>query len=223
MSLIQPVILAGGRSSRFEKGHKALYPWRGVPLIDHVLDNARMILSPHELWISLARLDNEPKLLEHLQTHSDLVYLEDAPDLEGPAAGLLSAARAAHGRDLWLYVMACDMPAVRFEFVASMAELAAHASPDISAFVPLHHDGGLPVFEPLHALYRAEPLREALERAAERGVSSLQRVLDDLPGCRALDEPRLDTFDAAWRAALTSVNTLDDLETLETLLFRAGA
>jgi molybdopterin-guanine dinucleotide biosynthesis protein A len=75
----------------------------------------------------------------------------------------------------------------------------------------------------LHALYRAEPLREALERAAERGVSSLQRILDDLPGCCALDEPRLDAFDVAWRAALTSVNTLDDLETLETLLFRAGA
>jgi molybdopterin-guanine dinucleotide biosynthesis protein A len=92
MSLRAALVLAGGRSSRMGRD-KAMLPWHGRPLLDHMIGLARQ-----------AGID-------HVYVSGDRPGYRSIPDLEpgrGPLGGLASAAAALpDGR---LLVLAVDMP-----------------------------------------------------------------------------------------------------------------
>lgn len=124
--------------------------------------------------------------------------LEDAA-VEGPAAGILGAARAYPGS--LLLVLACDLPRIP---VALLAELAA--SSDCDWAVPRWRRG----LEPLCALYGPAAL-DALARLAARGLPAPHR-LGDAGGLaiRYLDEPELARH-GALEDLFLNVNTPADL------------
>ena len=92
MSLRAALVLAGGRSTRMGRD-KAMLPWHGRPLLDHMIGLAR------EAGI------------DHVYVSGDRPGYRSIPDLEpglGPLGGLASATAALpDGR---LLVLAVDMP-----------------------------------------------------------------------------------------------------------------
>lgn len=218
---VQPLVMAGGQSRRFGKGHKGLHPWHGVPMMDHVLGAARLLLPQARPWVSVARVGASPKLDERL-SEEGVLFVEDEPPMEGPGAGLLAGARfAVAGGVSWLLVLACDMPGLRLGLLSAMMEQALASGPGVTALIPAPPDPqGQPRLEPLHALYRPQALIEVLEQAADRRSFRLQRILSDLVGARFLPEAQLEALSPGWRASLLSANTPEDLERLDDLLLQ---
>ncbi len=210
------MILVGGHSSRFG-ANKALHVWRGRALVDHIIAAVRVALDPPDIWINVRRVGQDPRLLEHLQRHEGLTFLEDDPALSGPAAGLSAGFSWAARRQIpWVLALSCDLPAVRIQLLARMAELALDPAHAHDALVPVTRDEfGQPRFEALHALFRPEPALDALERATADGRMSLQRVIGALASPMLLGPAELEALDPAWRRSLTNVNTVDDLDLIE--------
>ena len=100
-------------------------PWRGRALIDCVFDVVRVVLTPPELWVAVGRTGQDPKLFEHLSTHRDLVFVEDAADARGPIAGIKAGLASAAQRGIpWVLICGCDMPAIRLQLLAGMVGVA---------------------------------------------------------------------------------------------------
>ena len=96
-----------------------------------------------------------------------LPSLADGPG-QGPAAGLLGAARVRPGRPL--LVLACDLPAVPVALLARLCDLAAGAD-----WVVPRWPGGL---EPLCALWGPQALAALAERVG-RGLYALHPLAGD--------------------------------------------
>jgi molybdopterin-guanine dinucleotide biosynthesis protein A len=126
-------------------------------------------------------------------------FVLDAPDREGPLAGLASATETATAD--WLLVLGCDMPLVDDRAVEW---LAARRSPDLDAVVPAD-DGGI---HPLHAWYRREAVTAALSTLPSD--ASLRALLDRL----SVDTLTADRAppDADLERSVRNVNTVEDLE-----------
>jgi molybdopterin-guanine dinucleotide biosynthesis protein A len=158
------VVLAGGASRRMGRD-KAAMAMAGETLAARA---ARLLLG---LCPSVVLADGGRGLLP------DLPSLPDAPG-QGPAAGILGAARAWPGHPL--LVLACDLPRVPAALLAELlreggdvreADARAAAVPD---WVVPRWERGL---EPLCALYRPAALA-ALAAAVERGVMAPHRLAD---------------------------------------------
>ncbi|HBL30126.1 MAG TPA: hypothetical protein DD490_25090, partial [Acidobacteria bacterium] len=127
---------------------------------------------------------------------------------QGPAAGLLGAARAFPGRPL--LVLACDLPRVPVPLLAALAaELQAGDRPP-DWIVPQGREGP----EPLCALWGPGALA-ALEERVAHGFYALH-PLTAAPGLsiRRLDETWLAAFGDPAEMFL-NVNTPQDLERAE--------
>ena len=146
------VILAGGRATRMGRD-KALVPFRGEPMIDHV---ARSLSTAGLDVLVVGR--NDP--IGGLATIAD-----DGPAGRGPMAGMVTGLRAGGGRDIFL--VAVDQPLLRAETVAQIV-----AAPG-DAVVPMA-DGHPQV---TCALYRTACLAAALA-ALDRKEMKLRRMLD---------------------------------------------
>ncbi len=226
--LVQPLLLAGGHSSRFGS-NKALHRWRGRALVDHVLDVLRLVFDPPEIWVGVARVGADTKLLEVLGQHDDLVFVEDAPEVMGPMASLLAGARAGAMRGIdGLFVCGCDMPGLRLQLVSRMASQFGVRTSGTSALIPrVSTPTGRRVFEPLHAFYDCEEIQQQLslylgaQDTALNTQGKLQRFIRALDRVDIVEEPALQALDPLWKASLTNVNTPSELEALEMLLERA--
>lgn len=158
-------ILAGGQSSRFGQD-KALYVYKGKPLITWVLDG--MAGASERLVIA-----NRP--YPGLEVYPDLWLGGDT------LSGLHSA--LAHAREDWVAVAACDQPFLSRDFWRFMLE---HTQADIQAVVASSGD----FYEPLGALYHKSLEREVLRRL-EAGSLKMQALLHDIP-LMALDKRMLE-------------------------------
>lgn len=158
-------ILAGGKSSRFGQD-KALYVYKGKPLIAWVLDG--MAGASERLVIA-----NRP--YPGLEVYPDLWRGGDT------LSGLHSA--LAHAREDWVAVAACDQPFLSQDFWCFMLE---QTQADIQAVVA--SSGGL--YEPLGALYHKSLEGEVLRRL-EAGNLKVQALLHDIP-LMALDKRALE-------------------------------
>ncbi|MDO8289837.1 MAG: molybdenum cofactor guanylyltransferase [Parvibaculum sp.] len=114
------VILAGGQSRRFGSP-KALAPWRGATLIEHVAQR----LSPQVADLAVAG-DAGP--LKNILSLSDSVFADKGP-LAGVAAGLVWA--ASLGAD-YLATAPCDVPLLPQNFVSM---LLTHANAEHSCSI----------------------------------------------------------------------------------------
>lgn len=113
-------VLAGGRSSRFGSD-KAMAPWRGRPLLDHVIEALRPMVDDMVLCG---------------RSHGGIPGIADrpAPDM-GPLGGLNAALHhaAVHGFDAVL-IAGCDTPLLPAEL---LERLCATAAPAYVAALPV--------------------------------------------------------------------------------------
>ncbi len=155
-------VLAGGRSRRMGQD-KSLMPFRGRPLLGHILDQLRPLAD--ELLVGA----NDP---DRFAFAGCPIIPDEEPD-QGPLMGILSCLTAAsHDRVL---VTACDIPERPLDFLRDLLRRASHA--DI--VMPRNADGRC---EPLLAVYtrRIIPVVRAVLARGERRITALC----DEPGIR---------------------------------------
>lgn len=192
------VVLAGGASRRMGRD-KAALAVAGETLAARA---ARLLAS---VCRRVVLADGGRNLVPGLPS------LPDAP-IQGPAAGILAAARAWPGHPL--LVLACDLPRVPAALLAELLQEAGAghgsivgqaAGPD---WVVPRWERGL---EPLCALYRS-PALAALAAAAERGVVAPHRLAETTAlAVRYLEGERLSRFGPPVDVFL-NLNTEGDLD-----------
>lgn len=188
-ALLVGVVVAGGRSSRMGVD-KALVAVGGTTLAERA---ARC----------LASVCREVLVADRgRSTVAGFESVEDGAG-DGPAAGLLGAARAAPGRAL--LVLGCDLPAVSPKLLAGLADLAATTGADLA--LPRSPRG----LEPLVGYYGPRALA-SLERQVNGGRYALRHLLDD-PGLAValLEGEELAAFGHP-EELFTNLNTPEDLD-----------
>lgn len=179
------VLLAGGRSTRYPDGDKALADVGGEPMCRRVVAE----LPRAELVVN-CRLDQRDSVAAALDGLDPRFAIDPVAD-RGPLAGLLTALRvAAADRAV---VVGCDMPL--FDRATASALLAA--LDDATAAV-VESDGPA---SPLGAAYRVSPARRACETTLACGSRRLTDVL------ARLDVARVD----ADERAVSNCNTPEDV------------
>jgi molybdopterin-guanine dinucleotide biosynthesis protein A len=156
---VSGVILAGGRSRRMGGSPKALLPFGGRPLIEHIAETLRSVLS------DCLVVTNTPELYASL----GLPMVGDVFADGGSLGGLYSGLRAAPG-DAALCV-ASDMPFLSAPLLRYLSARAGEAD----AVIPEAAGGP----QTLHAVYRKACL-PAMERRLRAGQLKIVDLLDDL-------------------------------------------
>ncbi|MFB6297091.1 MAG: molybdenum cofactor guanylyltransferase [Salinirussus sp.] len=192
------VVLAGGGSTRFDGGDKALAPVDGEPMLVRVVDRVGAAVDgvvvscrPAQRGAFRRALAGNPAVA---------LAVDPVPD-EGPLAGLRAALSAVGTR--YAAVVACDMPAVDPGFLRALFERAR----DNDAAVPVA--SGTP--QPAQAVYRVPAMIAAAERRLSAGRRSLRGAL------AGLDAVEVDpsSVGAGARRSLVDVNTRADLRAFD--------
>lgn len=186
---IGAVILAGGRGRRMGSIEKGLLPFRGRPLVSHVI----AAVEPHvgELIVSANRRIDEYAALDAA------VVTDEWPNARGPLAGVASALRVT--RLPYLMIAPCDTPFLPWDLVPRL--VAALSDTRVDAAVA-HADG---IMQPLCALMRCtlEPmLRDYIEAG---GAKAAQWWAERCTVAVTFDEPQ----------AFININTPQDREQAE--------
>ena len=154
-------IQAGGKSSRMGKD-KALMPFRGVPLIQYVMER----LSP--IADEIIVTTNTPDEYRFL----DVPLYRDIRPNRGALGGLYTALSSAKGD--FVAVVACDMPFASKQFFLTASKLISESDADV--IIPQTEYG----YEPLHALYRRDaclhPIKDALDADKWKVISWFDQV-----------------------------------------------
>ena len=182
-------IQAGGKSSRMGKD-KALMPFRGVPLIQYVMD--RLAPLADEILVTT----NDPDSYRFLGVP---LYRDIQPD-RGALGGLYTALASAKGDQV--AVVACDMPFASSQFFLTASKLLVTSDADI--IIPQTEYG----YEPLHALYRRDacihPIKDALDAGKWKVISWFEQVK-----IHALSLEEIATFNASG-LTFWNLNTPED-------------
>lgn len=148
------VVLAGGLSTRWGRD-KALAPWRGRRLLDHVVERLPDERASTVLVIR-AEQDGTAWPAERI--------VHDDPGLPaGPLRGVIAGLEACETARAW--VVACDLPLIHAGLLRFLAGVAA---PDRPAVIPVWE--GRP--QPLVGVYRADTA-DALRATLAAGEHSL--------------------------------------------------
>jgi molybdenum cofactor guanylyltransferase len=182
-------LLAGGKGTRLGGVRKALLVKNGRPLLAHTLDlYARLF--PGALVIA-----NESGVYGRFGAP---VASDPIPD-RGAPGGLFAALSAS--TTPWLFLAACDMPALDARVIESLARRRDGVQAVVATLE------GRP--EPLHAFW-ASAARPALEKLLRDGEPSFRDLLAAIPHARVpLEELEREAPGAA--ASFANVNTPDDL------------
>jgi len=181
-------VLVGGRSSRICGNPKQLLEFGGRSL----LEIAVRALEPHVDRVLLLGAGDVPESFRELER------LPDAPGVEGPLGGLLSAMRWSPNTT-WS-ISTCDMPLATPE---AMAWVVSERKPGRWAILPRRSTDAV---EPLFAVYEPQA-RKLLEDVAASKSYSLQQLWGvDTIAC----PPAPDHLLSAW----TSVNAQDEFSRL---------
>ncbi|MDK1082187.1 MAG: molybdenum cofactor guanylyltransferase [Anaerolineae bacterium] len=146
--MLSIAIQAGGASKRMGRD-KALMPFLGRPLIQHVVDRISAIAD--EMLVTT----NRPKDYRFL----NLPLFQDLKPGRGALGGLYTALASATGETV--AVVACDMPFASKTLIETAHKMLLQEELDV--VVPNSSDG----LEPLHAVYKREPCLLAIETAIE--------------------------------------------------------
>ena len=192
------LILAGGKSQRFQHFDKCFLSINNKPLIQHVIDR----ISPVADEIIVAVRDRKQGEQIRDEIPNKVVLVFDSLEGFGPLAGFLAGLKRASFP--YSLVIGCDMPFVNPDVVKFLFEIA---STGYDAVVPRWENGQV---EPLHAVYRKEPILTAIKEAAGKGDGKIFTVLSQLKKVYFLPvskireiDPRLKTF--------TNINTAEEL------------
>jgi molybdopterin-guanine dinucleotide biosynthesis protein A len=161
------VIVAGGRSTRFGDRDKAVADLGGVPMIRRV---AERLAETCDRFVVNCRADQRDAIETAMAGLDPTVALDTDPD-RGPVAGIARGLRAVDAE--YAAVVACDMPFVDPAFLASLRADAAGRD----AAVPRLDDRW---FQTTQAVYRAEAMAAACDRALANGERKILAPLERL-------------------------------------------
>jgi molybdopterin-guanine dinucleotide biosynthesis protein A len=182
-------VLAGGNSRRMGS-NKALLPWLGTTLVEHVSNQVR-------LAVGSAHVVGGSDTLAGL----GLSVIDDLFPGEGPLGGIITALTNSPAE--WNLIVACDMPAVTAGELARLLETAGRL--DCDAAIPKSADERE---HPLCGVYRRQALPK-LRDAWERGTRSVVAALG------AIRTAYVPVEDAR---GLTNVNTPADWDALRSTI-----
>ena len=186
------LIFAGGRATRLGGVNKGLLEVGRVAIIERI----RAAIGP---------LVDEQILLANDAALKDLNGLSVVFDPE-PHAGVLAALAAgleSASNDICLAV-ACDMPFASRMLFERLLELQQ----EVDADVVIPRTKGY--LEPMHAVYRTQRVRAAIQAALQRGEQRMISYFRDVR-VREVDEAEWKAIDPDARAFF-NVNTPDDLD-----------
>jgi len=182
--MIAGFVLAGGASRRMGRS-KALLPFRGATLIEHVVRQVSAVASP-------VRVVGSTKAVAGL----GLASVSDLFPHEGPLGGIVTALTQSQAD--WNLIVACDMPSITPERLGEL--LDATADHDCDAVVPITGDGRR---HPLCAVYRRTALpglRSAWKDGTRSASDALKYIRTEyLPCGNATGVTNINT-PAEWRA-----------------------
>ena len=167
--MLTGVVVAGGRSSRFDGRDKAVADLAGVPMVRRVADRLAGVVG--SLVVNCRRDQREAVERALAGYPLPVRYALDPDPDEGPMAGIRTGLRAVDGE--YAFVCACDMPLVDGRVVELLADRAAGHD----AAVPRLDDGW---YQPTHAVYRAAATADACDRALARDERRAIAPLADL-------------------------------------------
>ena len=193
------VVVAGGRSTRFDDRTKALVPVDGVPMVRRVADRAAEVVD--ELVVNCRRDQRDAFAAALEGCPVDPRFAHDTVPDRGPVDGLRTGLRVATGS--YAIAVPCDMPALDPTLLAYLRNRARSTRAD--AVVPRFAGSR----QPLCAAYRTDPTREACEEAVRRAEPGLLDVLSTLD---VEVVPEATVLDYADPANFTDVNAPADLD-----------
>lgn len=193
------VVLAGGGSTRFSGGDKALAALRGEALIERVADAVRAATGrPPVVGV---RTTERREVYETVL--GDVTFARDDPAFDGPLAGVVGALDAV--ATPWLFVCGADMPLLSAD---AIRWLAGRRRDDDDAVAPRHPDG---TRDPMHTLYRRDAVADARDRLPRSGgVRALLAALDRVQAVPVGAAPP----DAGLADSLANVNTRAELDAI---------
>jgi molybdenum cofactor guanylyltransferase len=172
-------VLAGGGSTRMGR-NKALLPFRGITLLEHVAGIVRQAAGS-------VTVIGDPAQLGHL----GLPVIADKLPASGPASGIYTALTITSSD--WNLIAGCDMPAITCDLLLDLLRRAAAISNPIDCLAAAGPDGEP---EPLCAVYHRRCL-PAVARAIRDNRLKMKTLLAEL-------DTRLISVDPA---AVANVNT----------------
>lgn len=194
------VIVAGGRSTRFGDSDKAVAELSGTPMIRRVADRVAAAVDSVVVNCRADQRDAFAAALDGLD--ADIAFAVDPDPDAGPMAGIRTGLRAVPTE--FAVVVAGDMPFVDGSLVRYLFDRAAG------------HDAAVPRigewFQTTQAVYRAEAMADACDRALDRGASKILAPLEDLDWT-VVEESMLRTN--GWRDSFENVNTREELTAAE--------
>lgn len=202
--LYSVVIQSGGESRRMRQS-KALVPFHGRPLIEHMIGRLAPLAS--ELIVTT----NEPEELTYLQVrYPGLRLVPDKYDKRGALPGFITALEAASNP--LVAVIACDLVNVSVDLIEYEAELLeqsqrAELFMPFDAVVPMSPQG----IEPFCAVYERERCLEVAQACWDRKKVRMRNMIDTL-NVRFFDA---ENEPLCYANCFLNVNTPEDLARAE--------
>jgi molybdopterin-guanine dinucleotide biosynthesis protein A len=194
------LILAGGKSQRFQSRDKCFITLNSKPLIQHAIDNVSSVAD--EIIVAARDTQQGEQIRKEIPTQVVLVF--DSLKGFGPLAGVLAGLERASF--LYLLVVGCDMPFLDSSVVNFLFEVAEQGNYD--AVVPRWENG---MVEPLHAVYKKEPMLAAVKDTIKKGNGKMFTVLSQLENVHFVAMGKIREIDHELKT-VRNINTPYDLE-----------
>jgi molybdopterin-guanine dinucleotide biosynthesis protein A len=193
------IILVGGQGRRFHSFDKCFATLDNKLLMQHAIDT----LSGQADEIIVAARDEQQGEQIRAKVPDKLILVFDSREGLGPLAGFISGLKRASFA--YSLVIGCDMPFVNERVVDLLFEIA---STGYDAVVPRWESGML---EPLHAVYRREPMQAAIKEAVKQGNVKISYVISQLKNVCFLPVNRIRKIDPKLKT-FRNINTPEVLE-----------
>ena len=190
MTLVTGLVLAGGQGSRMGGVDKGLAPFRGRPLVEHVIE--RLAPQVDEILVNANRNPADYARFGHR------VIADEIPGFAGPLAGFERG--LAHARGDLVATVPCDSPFLPADLVARLRAELERAGADLA--VAKTGDQPHPVF----CL-----MRRGVHASLGQFLASGQRKIDKWYAALAVVEVAFDDEPDAF----ANINTRDELAGLE--------
>jgi len=200
---VAAIVLGGGHSRRFGQ-EKGLANWRGLSLVEHVLQR---LPKPRAATLLVLRQEQQETWSGRQE---DVTIIHDHAAHAGPLRGVIRGLEyvAAQQTSQWAWIVACDQPLVSTELLGGML---AETSTKTLAVIPEWADR----LQPLTGLYHVDAAA-SLRNCHERGENSLIRALETI-GHRVYSGEQCRQHDPRGLGFM-NVNRPADLDELERIL-----